>query len=55
MFKIKIKFTFFSVNIKYMSSREFETSKFSLVLRTRENSDVFNTLDVVYLVFTAKK
>ena len=28
-----------------MSSSELKTSKFSLVLRTRENSDVFNTLD----------
>ena len=38
-----------------MSSREVKTSKFSLVLRTRENSDVFNTLDEIYLVFTSKK
>ena len=27
-----------------MSSRELKTSKFSIVLRTCENSDVFNTL-----------
>ena len=38
-----------------MSSRELNTSKFSLVLRTRENSDVFNTLHEIYLVFTSKK
>ena len=25
------------------------------MLRTRENSDVFNTLDEIYLVFTSKK
>ena len=40
---------------KYMSSRELKTSKFSFVLRTHENSDVFNTLDEIYLVFTSKK
>ena len=28
-----------------MSSRELKKSKFSLVLRTRDNSDVYNTLD----------
>ena len=38
-----------------MSSRELKTSKFSLVLRTRGNSDVSNTLDEIYLVFTSKK
>ena len=32
-----------------MSSRELKTSHFSLMLRTRENSDVFNTLDEIYL------
>ena len=37
-----------------MSSHELKTSKFSLVLHTRENSDVFNTLDEIYLVFTSK-
>ena len=37
-----------------MSSRKLKTSKFSLVLSTRENSDVFNTLDEIYLVFTSK-
>ena len=35
----------FSVNTKYVQSRE---------LRPRENSDVFNTLDEIYLVFTSK-
>ena len=40
---------------KVWSSRELKTSKFSFVLRTHENSDVFNTLDEIYLVFTSKK
>ena len=44
---------FFSVNTKYISSRELKTSKFSLVLRTRENSDIFNSLDEIYFVFTS--
>ena len=35
-----------------MSSRELKSSKFSFVLRTRENFDFFNTLDEIYLVFT---
>ena len=53
MYKIKRKKILFTVNTKYMSSRELKTSKFSLVLRTRENYDVFNTLDDMYLVFTS--
>ena len=40
------------VNTKNISSRELKTSEFSLVLGTRENSDVFNTIDKLYLVFT---
>ena len=55
LYKIKRKFTFLSVNTKYISSRDLKTSKFSLVLRTRENFDVFNSLDEIYLVFTSKK
>ena len=51
----KKKSYLFSVNTKYISSRELKTSEFSLVLRTRENSDVFKTLDEIYLVFTSKK
>ena len=31
-----------------MLSRELKTSKFSLVLCTRKNSDVFDTLDEIY-------
>ena len=54
--KYKIKENLlFSVNTNYMSSRELKTSEFSLVLRSRENSDVFKTLDEIYLVFTSKK
>ena len=37
-----------------MSSRELKTSKFSLVLRTRENSDVFNSLDEIHLISSQK-
>ena len=55
LYKIKRKFAFLSVNTKYISSRELKTSEFSLVLRTRENSNVFNSLDEIYLVFTEKK
>ena len=47
--------TFFYVNIKYISSREIKTSEFSLVLRTRKNSYVFNTLDEINFEFTSKK
>ena len=54
-YKIKRTFTFFLVNTKYMSSCEFKTSEFSQVHSTRENSDVFNTLDEIYLVFTSKR
>ena len=52
-YKIKRKFIFL-VNTKYISSHELKTSKFSFVLRTHENSDVFNTLAEIYLVFTLK-
>ena len=38
------KIYFLTVNTKYISSRDLKTSKFSLVLRTRENFDVFNSL-----------
>ena len=46
LYEIKKK-CLFSVNTKYISSRELKTYKFSLVLRTRENSDVFNSLDEI--------
>ena len=47
--KKKEKLFFFSVNTKYISSRELKTSTFSPVVRARENSDVFNSLDEIYL------
>ena len=53
-YKIKRKFPFFG-KYKYIPSRELKTSEFSRVLCTRENSDVFNTLDKIYLVFTSKR
>ena len=54
-YKIERKFIFWGVNTKNISSRELKTSEFSLELRSRENSDVFNTFDKSYLVFTSKK
>ena len=48
----KKKIYFFSVNTKYMSSRELKTLKFSRVHNTSENSDVFNILDKIDLAFT---
>ena len=52
--KIKRKKNF-SVNTKNISSHVLEISEFSLVLRTREITDIFNTFDRIYLVFTSKK
>ena len=49
-YKIKSKFTFFSINTKYISSGLLNTSDLSLVLRTRKKSDCFNALDGIYLV-----
>ena len=53
--KIKRKFTFFLVNTKNISFHVLKISAISLVLRTREIADIFNTLDEIYLVFTSKK
>ena len=50
--KYKTKNLLFSVNTKYIASSVLKTSEFSLLLRTRENSDAFNTLNAIYLVFT---
>ena len=55
MYKIKRKFTFFSVNTKNISSHVLKISSISFVLRTRENADIFNTFDEIYLLFTSKK
>ena len=57
-YRIKITFTvFFSVNYQNISSNvlKMHVSSISLVLRTRENADIFNTFDEIYLVFTSKK
>ena len=45
----------FSVNIKYISSLELKTSEFSHVLRTRENSVFFNTLEAIYKRYSPNK
>ena len=46
---------FFEVNTKYISSSVLKTSEFSRVRSTSGNSDVFNSRDEIYLVFTEKK
>ena len=53
--KNKKKIYFFSVNTKNISSHVLKISAISLVLRTREISDIFNTFDEINLVFTSKK
>ena len=45
----------FSVNAKNISSNVLKISENSLVLRTREFTDIFITFDETYLVFTSKK
>ena len=52
--KNKKKIYFFSVNTKNISSHVLKISAISLVLRTREISDIFNTFDEIFLVFTEK-
>ena len=53
--KNKKEIYFFSVNTKNISSHVLKISAISLVLRTREISDIFNTFDEIFLVFTEKK
>ena len=53
--KNKKKIYFFSVNTNNISSHVLQISAISLVLRTREITDIFNTFDEIYLVFTSKK
>ena len=53
--KNKKKIYFFSVNTKNISSHVLKISAISLVLRTREITDICNTFDEIYLVFTSKK
>ena len=54
MEKNKKKIYFFSVNSKIFHL-VLEISAISLVLRTCEITDIFNTFDEIYLVFTSKK
>ena len=49
------KIYFFSVNTKNISSHVWKISAISLVLRTREITDIFTTFNEIYLVFTSKK
>ena len=53
--KYNIKKYSFSVNTKNTSSHVLKISQISLVLRSRENANIFNTFDEIYLVFTSKK
>ena len=46
---------FFEVNTKYISLSVLKTSEFSQVCSMSKNSDVFNSRDEIYLVFTGKK
>ena len=46
---------FFVVNAKYISLSVLNLSEFWRVLSTRENSDVINWKDEIYLIFTPKK
>ena len=49
---IKKKIYCFSVNTKTISSHVLKIIENSLVLRTREFTDIFITFDEIYLVFT---
>ena len=50
----KKNITFFSVNTNHISAHVLEISAIPLVLRTDEITDIFNTSDEIYLVFTIK-
>ena len=52
--KNKKKIYLFSVSTKSISSHVFKISEISLVLRIREMTDIFNTFDEIYFVFTSK-
>ena len=52
--KNKKKIYFFSVNTENISTHVLKISAILLVLRTREITDIFNTFDEIYLVFTSK-
>ena len=55
--KNKRKFIFYSitVNTEIVSSHVLQISEISFVLRICEITDIFNTFDEIYLVFTSKK
>ena len=53
--KIKRKFTFFTANTKNISSHVLKKkSVISLVLRTREITDIFNTFDEIFGIHLKK-
>ena len=45
----------FLVDTKNISSQLLKISEISLVLHTREFTDIFITFDEIYLIFTSKK
>ena len=53
--KNKKKIYFLSVNTKNISSHVLKISENSLVLCTREFTDIFITFDEIYLVYSTKK
>ena len=54
--KIKRKFTLFSVNTKNISSHVLKIAAISLVLRTHEITDIFNTFDEIpYVWYSPQK
>ena len=53
--KNKKKIYLFPINTKNLSSHIFNISAISLVLHTREITDIFNTFYEIYLIFTSEK
>ena len=53
--KYKIKNLLFFSKHQNISSHALKISSISLVLRARENTDIFNIFDEIYLVFTSRK
>ena len=52
---MKRKFNFVLVNTKTISSHVMKISENSLMLRTREFTNIFISFNEIYLVFTSKK
>ena len=50
----KKKIYLFSVNTDNTASRVLKISEIVFMLCTRETTDIFNTFDEIYLVFTSK-